>query len=101
MAGEEGRLPAAERMAGGCLAVRVRTLNRVVTALYDDALRPLGPRVGQWNLLVAIARMGTARPGDLCRILAPSRTLSFVRCPARNPLRLPLWEGERIVFFPP
>ena len=47
----------------------MRTLNRAVTALYDEALRPHGLRVGQLNLLVAVARMGTARPGDLCRLL--------------------------------
>jgi DNA-binding MarR family transcriptional regulator len=56
-------------IAAECLAVRLRTLNRAVTALYDVALRPHGLRVGQLNLLVAVARMGTARPGDLCRLL--------------------------------
>ncbi len=61
--------PTAEMIAGECLAVRVRALNRAVTALYDEALRPHGLRVGQLNLLVAVARMGTARPGDLCRVL--------------------------------
>jgi DNA-binding MarR family transcriptional regulator len=69
MAGKRGKLPAAEVIAGECLAVRVRTLNRAVTALYDEALRPHGLRAGQLNLLVAVARMGTARPGNLCRIL--------------------------------
>jgi DNA-binding MarR family transcriptional regulator len=69
MAGKNSKLPAAELIAGECLAVRVRTLNRAVTALYDEALRPHSLRVGQLNLLVAVARMGTARPGDLCRIL--------------------------------
>src|SRR3982751_3851203 len=64
-----GDRPAAEVIAAECLAVRVRALNRAVTALYDDALRPHGLRVGQLNLLVAVARMGTARPGDLCRVL--------------------------------
>ncbi len=58
-----------EVIAAECLAVRVRTLNRAVTAMYDDALRSHGLRVGQLNLLVAVARMGTARPGDLCRLL--------------------------------
>src|SRR3954452_3307018 len=61
--------PVAEVIAAECLAVRVRALNRAVTALYDDALRPHGLRVGQLNLLVAVALMGTARPGDLCRVL--------------------------------
>src|SRR3954452_22135846 len=69
MAGEKGKRSAAELIAGECLAVRVRTLNRAVTSLYDEALRPHGLRVGQLNLLVAVARAGTARPGDLCRIL--------------------------------
>jgi DNA-binding MarR family transcriptional regulator len=69
MARTKNSMPAAELIAGQCLGVRVRTLNRAVTALYDEALRPHGLRVGQLNLLVAIARMGTARPGDLCRFL--------------------------------
>jgi DNA-binding MarR family transcriptional regulator len=64
----EERSPA-EVIADECIAVRVRALNRAITGLYDDALRPLGLRIGQLNLLVAIARMGTARPSDLCRIL--------------------------------
>src|SRR5262245_11580675 len=69
MASKKGRPTAAEVIAGECLAVRVRTLNRAITALYDEALRPQDLRVGQLNLLVTIARMGTARPGDLCRFL--------------------------------
>jgi DNA-binding MarR family transcriptional regulator len=59
----------AEVIARDCIAVRVRALNRAVTALYDDALRPHGLRAGQLNLLVAIARMGTARPGDVCGVM--------------------------------
>ena len=31
-----------EAVARDCLAVRLRLLNRVVTHLYDDALRPMG-----------------------------------------------------------
>src|SRR3954471_14982702 len=69
MGSKKIRPAAAELIAGECLAVRVRVLNRAVTALYDEALRPHGLRVGQLTLLVAVARMGTARPGDLCRFL--------------------------------
>jgi DNA-binding MarR family transcriptional regulator len=65
---QKPRTPA-DIIARDCIAVRVRALNRAVTALYDDALRPHGLRVGQLNLLVAIARFGTARPGALCRVL--------------------------------
>ena len=69
MASEKNSSPIAELIAGECLGVRVRTLNRVVTALYDEALRPHGLRAGQLNLLVVVARLGTAKPGDLCRVL--------------------------------
>ena len=63
------RRGAAEEIARDCIAVRLRALNRAVSALYDEALRPHGLRVGQLNLLVAIARMGVARPSDVCRVL--------------------------------
>ena len=58
-----------DTIAGECIAVRMRMLNRVVTNIYDDALRPLGVRVSQMNILVAAGRMGTARPAEVCERL--------------------------------
>jgi len=55
-----------DTIAGECIAVRLRMLNRVVTNIYDDALRPLGLKVSQMNILVASAKMGTARSADIC-----------------------------------
>src|SRR5262245_59115878 len=52
-----------------CIAVRVRLLNRVVTSLYDEALRPIGLKVSQLNILVAAAKLGLARPAVVCEIL--------------------------------
>ena len=52
-----------------CIAVRLRLLNRVVTNLYDDALRPLGLKVSQLNILIVSARLGLARPAQDCDIL--------------------------------
>jgi len=52
-----------------CIGGRLRLLNRVVTNLYDDALRPLGVKVSQMNILIAAARLGTAEPAQVCRIL--------------------------------
>src|SRR4051794_13923798 len=52
-----------------CIAVRLRLLNRVVTSFYDDALRPLGLKVSQLNILVVTARLGLARPAQVCDIL--------------------------------
>jgi DNA-binding MarR family transcriptional regulator len=58
-----------DRVAGECLAARVRILNRAITGVYDEAMRPLGAKVSQMNILVATARLGVARPGRLCEIL--------------------------------
>src|SRR5215218_5892089 len=52
-----------------CIAVRLRLLNRVVTNFYDDALRPLGLKVSQLNILIVAARLGLARPAQVCDIL--------------------------------
>jgi DNA-binding MarR family transcriptional regulator len=49
--------------------VRLRLLNRVVTSLYDDALRPLGLKVSQLNILIVAAKLGLARPARVCAIL--------------------------------
>ena len=57
------------KVAGECVAVRLRMLNRVITNIYDDALRPLGLKVSQMNILVAAAKMGTARPVEVCEYL--------------------------------
>ena len=66
---DEGPSRFLERISGDCIAVRVRLINRVVTALYDEAMRPHGIRVSQMNILVAVARLGEARPADICRML--------------------------------
>jgi DNA-binding MarR family transcriptional regulator len=56
-------------MAHECIAVRVRLINRVITALYDEALRPFGLRISQANILAAIATVGAVRPAQVSRIL--------------------------------
>src|ERR1700752_4632707 len=58
-----------DTIARSCIAVRLRLLNRVVTNFYDDALRPLGLKVSQWNILIVTARLGLARPAQVCEIL--------------------------------
>jgi len=60
---------AVDRMASECLAARVRILNRAITSVYDAALRPLGVKVSQMNILVVTAKLGVARPGQICDIL--------------------------------
>ena len=58
-----------DKVASECVAVRLRMLNRVITNFYDDALRSLGLKVSQMNILVAAAKMGTARPVEVCEHL--------------------------------
>jgi DNA-binding MarR family transcriptional regulator len=54
-----------QRIAKECIAMRVRRLNRLVTKIYDDSLRPLGLRTAQQTILVAISLMKTPTPTDM------------------------------------
>ena len=58
-----------EAIAASCIAGRLRLLNRVVTNLYDDALRPFGVRLSQGNVLAVTAKLGVARPTQVCEFL--------------------------------
>jgi DNA-binding MarR family transcriptional regulator len=58
-----------DKIASECVAVRLRMLNRVITNIYDDALRSLDLKVSQMNILVAAAKLGTARPIEVCHHL--------------------------------
>lgn len=61
--------PMIDKVASECVAVRLRMLNRVVTNIYNDTLRSLDLKVSQMNILVAAAKMGTARPIEVCEHL--------------------------------
>lgn len=58
-----------DTIARDCIAVRLRLLNRVISNLYDDALRPLGAKISQFNILVVAAKLGLARPAEVCEVL--------------------------------
>lgn len=45
----------AETTSGACLATRVRQLSRIITRVYDDAMRPLGITASQYTLLAQLA----------------------------------------------
>ena len=59
----------ADRIAEECIAVRVRLLNRTITGIYDDALRPLGLTAAQMNVLVVMAKLDSVAPGTIARRL--------------------------------
>ena len=52
-------------IAQDCIAVRMRLLNRVISKVYDDALRPLGIKTSQFNILVVPARLGLVRRAEI------------------------------------
>ena len=58
-----------ETIASECLAVRIRLLNRTVTNIFDEALRPLKVKVSQLNVLMVVAKRGPISPGGVARRL--------------------------------
>ncbi|MEM5389154.1 MarR family transcriptional regulator [Paraburkholderia phymatum] len=45
-------------IARSCLLTRTRQISRVLTTIYDDALRPFGVNAPQFSLLVLIMELG-------------------------------------------
>ena len=58
-----------ERMARECVGYQLRMLNRVVTGIYEDELRPLKLKVSQMTILAVTAKQGQVRAVELCRTL--------------------------------
>src|SRR6187401_2161378 len=46
----------AESTSAACISTRVRQLSRIITRVYDDAMRPLGITVSQFTLLTQLAQ---------------------------------------------
>jgi len=58
-----------DQIACDCLLGRTRLLNRVLTSVYDDELRPFGLKATQLNLLVVVAKLGPVRRIDIGKLL--------------------------------
>jgi DNA-binding MarR family transcriptional regulator len=48
-----------------CIATRLRMADRVITKVYDDALRPLGLKVTQMTMLVVAEARGLIRQSEV------------------------------------
>lgn len=66
--------PASSTPALPCLCANVRRASRVLTQIYDDALRPLGLRSTQFSILQALSMAGPLLQGKLADILALDST---------------------------
>jgi DNA-binding MarR family transcriptional regulator len=58
----------------GCLNFQLRRTSREVSRYYDDALRPLGLRISQFNILAILAQTGPISVTDLGNILGMERS---------------------------
>lgn len=74
MSEPDNRCDPANQLARECLAVRVRALSRVITGVYDDALRASGVRITQVNILVVVGCAGRIGPAEVSRILRVERS---------------------------
>ena len=52
-------------VARDCIATRLRMANRVITRVYDGALRPLGLTVTQMSMLVVAEHRGLIRQSEV------------------------------------
>jgi DNA-binding MarR family transcriptional regulator len=55
----------ADEVIRDCIATRLRMANRVITKVYDDALRPLGLKVTQMAMLVVAEGNGLIRQTEV------------------------------------
>jgi len=53
---------------------RLRVLNRVITTVYDDALKPFGIKISQVNILVVASKLEMATPSKIGAILKMDRS---------------------------
>jgi DNA-binding MarR family transcriptional regulator len=56
-----------EEVTQNCLLTRTRSISRVVTSIYDQALRPFDVNSSQFSMLVLIAKMKGASRAELGR----------------------------------
>ena len=64
----------AQQMSNECVARRLRQVNRTVTRLYDEALRPHGLTVNQLNILAVVISERQIRPGQLGQSLGMEKS---------------------------
>jgi len=63
--GRERRKLDAAGVIRDCIATRLRMADRVITKIYDDALRPLGLKVTQMSMLVLAEDRGLIRQAEV------------------------------------
>lgn len=57
-----------------CLNFQLRRISRPISRYYDDALRPLGLRITQFNILAVLAQSGPISLTNLATLLGMERS---------------------------
>jgi DNA-binding MarR family transcriptional regulator len=60
----------ADEIARDCVMIRWRMTNRILSAIYDEQLRPFGLKSSQLSLLVAVTKAGPVRRIELGKVLS-------------------------------
>ena len=60
----------AATVSNKCVANQVRQLNRSLSRIYDEQLRPHGMKISQFTILVAIANLGEVTPQTISSTLS-------------------------------
>jgi DNA-binding MarR family transcriptional regulator len=66
---EDKVIKLASIMTNECLAFRVRALSRVITNIYDAALKRHGITMNQATMLIMLSYVGQAGPGRIGQVL--------------------------------
>lgn len=94
---------ASERIARECICARLRLLNRVVSGIYDEALRPHGLELSQLGVLIAIDLLGRrasgARLAAALHVEKSSLSRELQRLEARALIRRAPSKTERAVLL--
>lgn len=64
----------AKNISDRCVANQVRQLNRSLSRIYDEQLRPHGLKISQFTILVAIANLGEVTPQTISSTLSLERS---------------------------
>ena len=56
-------------MGSSCIAMRTRVISRVISRIYDEALRPHGIKGSQMSILAVISGFRRVEPSEICRLL--------------------------------
>ncbi len=60
----------ARQIASDCIGARVRVLNRAISRIYDDQIRPHGIKFSQMNILTVVTLHGPIQQKQVGRMLS-------------------------------